>query len=97
MLESLSKDVTVFNVILKVSITIALLIFAVLYFSRRQAIDLPLGKIAEDKKELVPLAALTGCFGSAALAGLLGLSPAFGAFLAGLFVGNSRQRSLFFD
>lgn len=96
-LESLSKDVTVFNVILKVSITIALLIFAVLFFSRRQAIDLPLGKIAEDKKELVPLAALTGCFGSAALAGLLGLSPAFGAFLAGLFVGNSRQRSLFFD
>ena len=61
-LESLSKDVTVFNVIVKVVITVALLVFAVLYFSRRQAIDLPLGKIAEDKRELVPLAALTGCF-----------------------------------
>lgn len=96
-LESLSTEVTAFKVIAKVSITIALLVIAVLYFSRRQAIDLPLGKIAEDKRELVPLAALTGCFGSAAIAGLLGLSPAFGAFMAGLFVGNSRQRSTYFE
>ena len=96
-LESLTKEAAVVTMAVKLAISVGLIVAAVLYFSRRRAIDLPLGRIAEDKKELVPLTALTGCFGFAALAGLFGLSPAFGAFMAGLLVGNSRQRKLFFD
>jgi CPA2 family monovalent cation:H+ antiporter-2 len=96
-LESMTQEVAIITMIAKLAFSIGLIIAAVLYFSRRRAIDLPLGKIAEDKKELVPLAALTACFGFAALAGLFGLSPAFGAFMAGLLIGNSRQRTLFFE
>lgn len=96
-LESLTQEAAIVTMAAKLALSIGLIVAAVLYFSQRRAIDLPLGKIAEDKKELVPLAALTACFGFAALAGLLGLSPAFGAFMAGLLVGNSRQRKLFYD
>ena len=96
-LESFTQEAEVITMAAKLALSIGLIIAAVLYFSQRRAIELPLGKIAVDKKELVPLAALTACFGCAALAGLLGLSPAFGAFMAGLLVGNSRQRKLFHD
>jgi CPA2 family monovalent cation:H+ antiporter-2 len=40
----------------------------------------------------MPLAGLAFCFGTAAITGLLGLSVAYGAFLAGLIVGNSTAR-----
>jgi CPA2 family monovalent cation:H+ antiporter-2 len=42
--------------------------------------------------ELGPLTALAWCFGAAALSGLMDLSPAYGAFLAGVVIGNSSQR-----
>ena len=42
--------------------------------------------------ELGPLTALAWCFGAAALAGLMDLSPAYGAFIAGVVIGNSTQR-----
>ncbi|CAA7613391.1 iron transporter MagA [Magnetospirillum sp. UT-4] len=42
--------------------------------------------------ELGPLMALAWCFGAAALSGLMDLSPAYGAFLAGVVIGNSTQR-----
>lgn len=42
--------------------------------------------------ELGPLTALSWCFGAAALSGLMDLSPAYGAFLAGVVIGNSTQR-----
>jgi CPA2 family monovalent cation:H+ antiporter-2 len=96
-LDGMSREISIMATVAKLGISIGLIVFAVIYFSQRRSIELPLGRIAEDKKELVPLAALTGCFGFAALAGLSGLSPAFGAFMAGLLVGNSRQRQLFFD
>jgi CPA2 family monovalent cation:H+ antiporter-2 len=49
------------------------------------------GKLARSG-ELGPLTALAWCFGAAALSGLMDLSPAYGAFLAGVVIGNSSQR-----
>jgi len=49
------------------------------------------GKLARNV-ELGPLTALAWCFGAAALSGLMDLSPAYGAFLAGVVIGNSSQR-----
>lgn len=43
--------------------------------------------------ELVTLAALTVCCSAATLSGILGLSPAYGAFLAGLLIGKTTLRS----
>jgi CPA2 family monovalent cation:H+ antiporter-2 len=49
------------------------------------------GKLARHV-ELGPLTALAWCFGAAALSGMMDLSPAYGAFLAGVVIGNSSQR-----
>ncbi|MFN3868866.1 MAG: cation:proton antiporter [Hyphomicrobiaceae bacterium] len=43
--------------------------------------------------ELVTLTALAVCCSAATLSGVLGFSPAYGAFLAGLFIGKTTLRS----
>ena len=45
-------------------------------------------------EQLAPVAGLFLCFGAATAAGWLGLSAAYGAFLAGLLAGNSAGRDL---
>ena len=47
----------------------------------------------EDKVELLALGSLALCFSAAAVSGVAGMSPAYGAFLAGICVGNSTLRS----
>lgn len=58
----------------------------------RQKLRLPITDRLAKSPELGPLAALAWCFGAATLSGLMDLSPAYGAFLAGVVIGNSPQR-----
>lgn len=58
----------------------------------RQKLRLPITDKLAKSPELGPLAALAWCFGAATLSGLMDLSPAYGAFLAGVVIGNSPQR-----
>ncbi len=81
-----------YSVVFKIALSIGLLTAATVYLSRRRHINLPLGAFMVGGLDLTPVAALTWCFGFAAVAGLIGLSPAFGAFFAGLLVGSSAQR-----
>ena len=81
---------------IKVLVSIGLLIAIIRFFSRRRKISLPLANLLTRRTELLPLASLTWCFGFAAIGGLVGLSAPYGAFLAGLLVGNSAQRQAFF-
>ena len=53
---------------------------------------LPFYKIITGHVDLSPLAGLVYCFGAAAAVGAVGLSPAYGAFLAGLAIGSSAER-----
>jgi CPA2 family monovalent cation:H+ antiporter-2 len=53
---------------------------------------LPFYKIIIGHVDLSPLAGLVYCFGAGAVVGAMGLSPAYGAFLAGLAIGNSAER-----
>jgi CPA2 family monovalent cation:H+ antiporter-2 len=53
---------------------------------------LPFYRIIIGHSDLSPLAGLVYCFGAGAMVGALGLSPAYGAFLAGLAIGNSAER-----
>jgi CPA2 family monovalent cation:H+ antiporter-2 len=59
---------------------------------RRGRQHLPFFKTITSHADLSPLAGLVYCFGASAGMGLLGLSPAYGAFLAGLVIGNSADR-----
>ncbi|OAN52157.1 ferrous iron transporter [Paramagnetospirillum marisnigri] len=70
------------------SMALLALLFAVL--SRRR-LHLPLTSRLVHDVDLSTLAALTWCFGAAALSGLLNLSPAYGAFLGGIILGNTAE------
>lgn len=91
-LTGLSGEGFDFFVVLKICLTVGLLILLVRYLSRRQRLTLPFSTLVLGKVDLRPVAALAWCFTAAALAGLIGISAVFGAFLAGLVVGSSQQR-----
>jgi CPA2 family monovalent cation:H+ antiporter-2 len=62
--------------------------------SRRHRMRLPFRPVLLRYPDLAPLAALTVCVLGAALSSALNLSPFLGAFLAGLYVGNTTERRL---
>ena len=80
--------------IFKIVASIALLGTLTIYLSRRKRLNLPFGRIIAGQADLRPLAGLALCFAAAALSGLAGLSAAYGAFLAGLVIGNSNARAM---
>lgn len=83
--------------ILKISLSIAFLAILVWYLSRRERVQLPFLHMVVGHTDLTPLVGLTCCFGAATIAGLSGLSAAYGAFLAGLVMGNSHNRQTISD
>ena len=85
---------TAFNVwdIIKIFGSIAFMAVLIWYLSRRRKIKLPFDRMVAGHTDLKPLGALAFCFGAAAVSGLFGLSAAYGAFLAGLVIGNSQER-----
>ncbi|MDX1710236.1 MAG: cation:proton antiporter [Rhodovibrionaceae bacterium] len=85
-------DVVV-TALVKVTISIAVLIALILFLWRRQRVRLPFERLVGDHVDLTPLAGLVFCFGAATISGLLGMSAAYGAFLAGLVIGNSTARA----
>ena len=91
-LTGLSGDGFDFFIVLGICLTVGLLILLIRYLSRRQSFNLPFSNLVLGKVDLRPVAALAWCFAAAALAGLVGISAVFGAFLAGLVVGSSQQR-----
>ncbi|MFT5182861.1 MAG: CPA2 family monovalent cation:H+ antiporter-2, partial [Alphaproteobacteria bacterium] len=76
----------------RIVLSMALLLVLILFLSRRRRVKLPLPAIMASHADLTPLLGLVCCFGAATISGLLGLSPAYGAFLAGLTIGNSNLR-----
>ncbi len=82
------------DAVFKVILSIAFLALLIVYLSQRQRIRLPFAKLVGGSADLTPLAGLAFCFGAAAVSGLLGLSAAYGAFLAGLVIGNSTSRRI---
>ncbi len=81
-------------ILIEVLLSVVILVAIIIYLTRNRRISLPFHHLLEGKDDLAPLASLAWCFLIAAVAGLIGLSPAFGAFLAGLIAGNSQQREL---
>jgi len=78
--------------ILKIVLSIVFLGLMIAYLGKRKRVRLPFAKNVGRSIDLTPLAGLGFCFGAAAVSGLLGLSASYGAFLAGLVIGNSTSR-----
>ena len=78
--------------VIKFLASIGLLAALMTILNRRRKIDLPFARIFAGHADLSPLTGLVYCFGAGAIFGVLGLSAAYGAFIAGLIIGNSAQR-----
>lgn len=85
------------SLIFKIVLSIGLIAGLIAYLSRRQRVRIPLTQIIAGDKDLAPLASLTFCFAAAAISGLIGLSAAYGAFLAGLVLGNTHERLIMLE
>jgi len=78
----------------RIGFAIGFLVFLCWYLSRRAKVRLPLSGVLAKQADLRPLYGVGTCFGAAVLADYLQLTPAYGAFLAGLLVGNSNIRNV---
>ena len=76
----------------RILLSVGLLLALILFLSRRQRLNIPILDVTRGHSDLTPLLGLVCCFGAATISALLGLSPAYGAFLAGLTIGNSNLR-----
>ncbi len=90
-------ELSISLILIKIIIAVGLLALLVWYLSRKERIRLPFLRMVVGHTDLTPLMGLTFCFGAAAVAGLSGLSAAYGAFLAGLVMGNSHERQIIID
>ncbi|MFH1158025.1 MAG: cation:proton antiporter [Pseudomonadota bacterium] len=80
-------------VLAKLAFSIGFLGWLTWFLSRRGKLTLPMTDWIISRPEIIPLSALAFCFAWAAFSGLLGLSTAYGAFVAGLLIGNSNIRA----
>lgn len=96
-LRNLEKPWYDLTLIFKIILSIGLIAGLIVYLSRKQRVRIPLTQIIAGEKDLAPLASLTFCFAAAAISGLIGLSAAYGAFLAGLVLGNTHERLIMLE
>ena len=70
---------------------IALVVVLVWYLGRKEKIIIPTTKLIPNT-DLIPVVTLALCFLIALIVSFAGLSEAYGAFLVGLFIGNTQAR-----
>ncbi len=76
--------------IAKVIVSGVLLTALIVYFARKGPVTLPFAERIAAHPELRPVGAIACCLAAAALAGLFGVSAAYGAFIVGLVLGNAK-------
>ncbi len=79
--------------VLRMVLAVGLLGGLIYYLAKPGKFRLPFTEVLEDKPDVIALAALAWCFTAATISSFLGLSPAYGAFIAGLVVANSTLRA----
>lgn len=79
-------------ILLKLLIAGGIIGFMILFFTKRERVHIPFLKDVSQNNDLLPLWNIMFCFGAAVISGLFGLSEAYGAFLAGIILGNSAER-----
>ncbi|MCP1199724.1 cation:proton antiporter [Notoacmeibacter sp. MSK16QG-6] len=86
-------EASILLLIVKVLAAVTVLAVVLWYLGKRGKLRFPFTSAVEGNVEMLALGALAICFGGAAASGYSGLSPAYGAFLAGLLLGNSTLRA----
>ena len=79
------------SVIVDLIIAIGLVVLLIRYLGKKEKIIIPTRHLLPNS-DLTPVVTLALCFAAASVVVLLGLSEAYGAFLAGLFIGNTQER-----
>jgi CPA2 family monovalent cation:H+ antiporter-2 len=74
----------------KAVVAVTMITGILVYLARRGRFRIPFTRRIAEHPELRPIGALALCLAAAAFAGVIGLSAAYGAFLAGLVLGNTR-------
>jgi CPA2 family monovalent cation:H+ antiporter-2 len=78
---------------IKLFLSVGLLVFISWFLSRNERVEIPFSHWILSRHEIIPLAALALCFTLATVSGVVGMSTAYGAFIAGMIVGNSNLRT----
>ena len=91
--SSASIDALGWTIALKMILAIGVLVALLLFLGRPGKIRLPGTDLIHERNDMVALAMLAFCFAAATVSGLLGLSAAYGAFVAGLIVSGSTLRA----
>ena len=79
------------SIVLELAFAVGLVVFMLRYLGKKEQITIPTNHLIPNQ-ELVPVVTLASVFIAASLVTLCGLSEAYGAFLAGLFIGNTQAR-----
>ncbi len=82
------------SVVLKIVLAVAALIALIWFLNRRARTHLPFRRLWVRHPDLAPIGALALCVIGAAISNELELSAGLGAFLAGLYVGNTTERAV---
>ncbi len=92
--EALGQEETLaLPIVLTISLSICFLIALVWYLNKPGKIRLPFTSQISGKPDLIALAALAFCLTAATTSSVFGLSPVYGAFVAGLILANSTLRA----
>lgn len=96
-LRNYHNDLSVLGLLSKLLLAIGIIVGLIYYLSQKQRVRIGFLADVIRQKDLLPLVSLVFCFAAAAISGLIGLSAAYGAFLAGLTIGNTHERSAVLD
>ncbi|MEM9107920.1 MAG: cation:proton antiporter [Pseudomonadota bacterium] len=88
-----SEQLNVWEIAVKVVIAVGLLGGLLWWLGQRGKLRVPFTEQIEDNVEILALGSLALCFSAAAISGVAGLSPVYGAFIAGILIGNSTLRT----
>ena len=81
------------DVVFRVVVAVALVVLLIRYIGKSHNVKVPLDFLIADDPELVPVMTLSACLLTASLVVFMGLSEAYGAFLAGVYIGNTVDRT----
>ncbi|BDA85606.1 hypothetical protein Sa4125_31480 [Aureimonas sp. SA4125] len=87
-----SSEASWLGIVVKIAVAVGLLAVLLWYLGRRPKLRWSFAAAVENNVEILALGSIAFCFAAASISGVLGLSPAYGAFIAGLVIGSSTLR-----